>query len=154
MKTLTSLTAHQIPYDQRPVEECLLVLHQYWSRQKTCWRENQWQSEGLHPLGRHGIETNVRDIHKKTEFKNITKLLFKECFFLSCFFFPKGCLLFLDILPGNTKLCFCISQRLFCFSHRRHCVFNEKLKPEVAQEKIGVFSSWNTISHGIYHASV
>lgn len=130
-KKLLDLAAHQIPCDQRPAWECPLVLHQYWSRQRTCWRENQWRSEGPHPLRRHGKRENVRGSHKTAASKIATKLLFKVC--LSLIFLSPPGLLFLEGQMEFARKCqvlLCFSQSLFCFSHRRGWVFNDNSNPK------------------------
>ena len=115
-KQLLSLAAHQIPYDQRQVGECPLVLHRYWSRQRTCRRENQWQSEGLHPLTRHGKRDKCERLTQNCSSKNVTKLFFKVC--LSLFFIRPPGLLFLEGQMEFARKCqvlLIFSQQLFCF---------------------------------------
>lgn len=73
---------------------------------------------------------NVRGSHKTAVSKIATKL-FKAC--LSLFFLSPPGLLFLQGQMEFARKCqvlLCFSRRLFCFFHRRGCVFNDNSKPK------------------------
>lgn len=128
-KKLLDLAAHQIPCDQRPAGECPLALHRCWSRQRTCWRENQWRNEGPHPLRTHGKRDKC---HTKLQRPRLQQNCCLKCV-CPCFFLSPPGLLFLEGQMEFARKCqvlLCFSQRLFCFPHRRGWVFNDNSKPK------------------------